>query len=282
MQNWAKYIGRVTDTDSDTVLEPGYNLKRLLIPSRPGRVFFNMDYSGAEIRVFCAYTRDKNLIKALLEGLDVHSYITSLVAGVPYEEVQPPNGKRPAHLDKLRDKVKRVVFGTLYGGSVHTMAAILGIPTDEAQEIVDAIFGVLPSLPEYIDYTKAEVDRNGYVETFFGRRRHFRMAQQDRSQLHKCYREATNFKIQSTSSDLTFGQLLEIHRELPKIGGVILGTVHDSIFGEVEESALPHLHEFFTYWAEERVAAKFPWMPVPFAYDLEVGLNYGELKKLKR
>jgi len=278
MQNWAKFIGRVKKDGN--LIHAGYNLKKLLIPSSPSRVFFNMDYSGAEIRVFCAYTHDEDLIKAIHEGLDVHSYITSLVAKVSYETVEP-GGKRPEKYDKLRDKVKRVVFGTLYGGSVHTMAAILKIDVEEAQEIVDAIFGVLPSLPEYISLTEGEVIRQGWVETFFGRRRHFRLAQQDRNHMRKCFREASNFKIQSTSSDITFGQLLEIHRELPKLGGQVLGTVHDSVFGEIEAEAVSQLHPFFRKWAKERVAERYPWLPVPFDYELEVGPSYGELDKMK-
>jgi len=278
MQNWAKYIGRVYD--GKNIVQPGYNLKKLLIPSRPSRVFFNMDYSGAEIRVFCAYTHDADLISAIQAGQDTHSYITSLVAKVAYTDIETGHG-RPIELAKLREKVKRVVFGTLYGGSVHTMAAILKIPVEEAQEIVDAIFGVLPSLPEYIAMTEGEVIRQGWVETLFGRRRHFRLAQQDRNHMNKCFREASNFKIQSTSSDITFGQLLEIHRELPKIGGRVLGTVHDSVFGEIEAESVSQLHEFFTHWAKRRVADRYPWMPVPFDYELEVGPSYGELEEMK-
>ena len=278
MQNWPKYIGRIV-ADDGSVVEPGYNVKNLVIPSSDDMVFFNVDYKGAEIRVFCAYTRDEVLIQALNDGLDVHSHITAKAAHQPYEVVQPPHGKRPDEYDRLRSQVKRVVFGTLYGGTVKTMSAILKIGIDEAQELVDMIFAAVPTLQEYIDTTELEVKTQGYVETFFGRRRRFRVDRHSKQSL----RQAVNFKIQSTSSDITFGQLLEIHRRLPKeLGGHVLGTVHDSIFGEVPSSELDNLHAFFKKWAQDRVAEKYSWMPVPFAYDLDVGPSYGELSKLPR
>ena len=44
---------------------------------------------------------------------------------------------------------------------------------------------------------------------------------------------------------------------------------------------MSQLHPFFRKWAKERVAERYPWLPVPFDYELEVGPSYGELDKMK-
>ena len=88
---------------------------------------------------------------------------------------------------------------------------------------------------------------------------------------------AVNFKIQSTASDIVLSQLCEIESNLHKIGGAAVLTVHDSVAGYIEVDRVKEMREFFDYYVVERVKERFPWLPVPFSYDLEVGSTYGDL-----
>ena len=47
----------------------------------------------------------------------------------------------------------------------------LGIPTSEAQGILDAYFVAFPAVKEFMERTVAEARERGYTETVFGRRR---------------------------------------------------------------------------------------------------------------
>ena len=62
----------------------------------------------------------------------------------------------------------------------------------------------------------------------------------------------------------------------------MLLTVHDSMVMELPEENIGKLFDFFDHWIVSRVRERFPWLPVPFAYDIEVGPSYGEVKEIKR
>ena len=62
----------------------------------------------------------------------------------------------------------------------------------------------------------------------------------------------------------------------------MLLTVHDSMVFELPKKHLNQLQEFVTKYAEQRVNEKFPWLPVPFKADIEVGPSYGEVQALEQ
>lgn len=271
----------------EEVIVPGWNIKRLFIPSTPEHVFFQLDIAAAEIRVLCAYANDEALIDALDQGLDVHSFIASNIFDPTYEEFIAGKDTNP-DIKLLRTAAKRVVFGTLYGAGPWKIASqiygsLSSDPAEKdrqvafAQETIDLLFNKFPKIGKYVNGTKAEVNELGKVRTFFGRYRRFNMRNANFKLRNAAEREAVNFKIQSTSSDLVMSQLVEVDEHFHEIDGRLLLTVHDSIAGEIHRDRVGEMTAFFDHWIVDRIAEKFPWMPVPFKYDLEVGPNYGEL-----
>jgi DNA polymerase I-like protein with 3'-5' exonuclease and polymerase domains len=141
-------------------------------------------------------------------------------------------------------------------------------------------FDRFPTVGGYVETTQKEVRNAGSVRTFFGRYRRFNFAASAKNSWKlrmAAEREAVNFKIQSTSSDLVLSQLIEVDEHIHEIGGRLLLTVHDSIAGEILRSRVPEMKAFFDHWIVRRIEEQFGWMPVPFKYDLEIGPNYGEL-----
>ena len=275
----------------------GYNLKKLFIADSSDYVIVNADYKGAEVRVFTAYARDPALIKALNEGLDMHSFFAAKVFGHPYEDFENRDNEASGLskeyrdlLGKLRTQIKRVVFGILYGAGEGKIAETIGVTKEDGKALIELLFTMFPAIKDYIEEVKMLVMRDGYVETLFGRRRRFPLTATSRHR-SRAERQACNFKIQSTSSDIVIGQLIEIrnvifseqtwpewgiHKPLHTYGVRLLLTVHDSIVLQWPKKLLPALEPWLTHYGETRVRDKYPWLPVPFKMDIEVGDSYGE------
>lgn len=254
----------------------GVNIKKLFIPDDPEEeVVFNVDWKGAEIRVFTAYAPDPQLIKALNDGLDVHSWFTQEIFGIPYEEVEAKKDI-DFEMGQTRTTVKRVVFGILYGAMAKKIAETAGISEERAQEVIDKLFERFPSLKNYMDEVVAQIHAKGFVETLFGRRRRFPLQTVNGFFRGQAERRGKNMKIQSTSSDIVIAQLVEIFDHIHELGGRLCITVHDSIVGVIKKKYLPMAAAFFDKYCVTRVREKFPWLPVDFAYDIAVGPSYGE------
>lgn len=256
------------------------NIKKLFVPDADDELFFNIDAKGAEIRVFTAYAHDAELIKALDAGLDVHSFFTQELFGIPYDEVETGR-KTDKKMSALRDNVKRVVFGLLYGAMAKKIAETAQISIEEAEVIIQKLYTRFPSLPGYIDETVKFIRDNGFVETFFGRRRRFPLFSVNGFFRGQAERRGKNMKIQSTSSDIVIGQLVEINQHIGELGGKLRMTVHDSIAGSVKKRYVHQLKDFFENWCAKRIAERYPWMRVGFPWDVEVGPSYGETMALE-
>ena len=282
------------------VKHPGFNIKKLFIPADPdNQLIVNADIKGAELRVYTAYSDDDKMIEALRSGLDVHSFTTSKIYNLDYEYLEK-NRDTDKELKKKRDAAKRVVFGTFYGAGPKKIAEQINGTKEEAQEIINLLYREFPALKRYVEETKQRVRRDQFVKTHFGRYRRFRLAHTSRENFAEACREAVNFLIQSTASDLVLSQLHEVSNELPALGGRMVGTVHDSMTFEIpkslvniEERTTPNgrtylvdtigkLHDFLDKWIVNRVADKYPWLPVPFLYDVEIGPSYGEVREVLR
>jgi uracil-DNA glycosylase family 4 len=254
----------------------GFNIKKIFIPDDgEEEVIVNLDYKGAEIRVFTAYAPDPQLIDALNAGLDVHSWFTQEIFGIPYEEVELKK-ESDKKMKALRTTVKRVVFGILYGAMAKKIAETAGISEEEAQNVIDKLFLRFPSLKGYMDATVAQIHLTGFVETLFYRRRRFPLQNVNGFFRGQAERRGKNMKIQSTSSDIVLGQLVELDEHMHEVGGRLLITVHDSIVATCKKKYLHQLAAFLDYYCVKRVAEKYPWLPVSFACDISVGPSYGE------
>lgn len=235
-------------------------------------ILVDADLSGAEVKVMSRFAPDEALIEALNKGLDAHSWITSEIHGVPYEDIQTkrklntPEGKR---LDALRQGTKAVVFKILYGGE------------PEDQSLKELIFRRFPGIPEYLHNIKTEVYENGKVYTPNGRCRRFPMVRITDWAARRMYRQAINFGIQSYCSDIVLNMLNNIYNTLHEVRGRLLLTVHDSVVFECPESELPNIQSYLDRSITEHIAASFPDIPVSMPYGFKVGYNYGEMYSLK-
>jgi DNA polymerase I-like protein with 3'-5' exonuclease and polymerase domains len=302
LQNLPKRIGKPPHQ---------YHIKRIFIPTHLDFVIINADAKAAEVRVYAAYSHDKALIQALNEGMDPHSFFASTVYKVEnvlqdirpsqYAEVLTAIGIDQDHawsyedfeardivkkvdkaygeqLDALRKNIKRVVFGILYGAAPKKIAGIVGIPENQAEAIIRTLFNMFPSIKDYIAITKKQVQQIGVVETFLGRRRHLNLQNLPRFLRSRAERQAVNFKIQNTSAEMVLDVFCTTDPIIENdFGGNMLNTVHDSLVFQIPKKYVYQMPAFIQDYGVKQVAKKYPWLPVPFSWDVEVGANYGDL-----
>lgn len=193
--------------------------------------------------------------------------------------LHPPLVEYAQRLDKLRDNIKRLVFGMLFGAGVNKTAEIAGISVELATQIKTLLFTEFPSLPTYIEQTKWELRMFGLVETFHGGRRRFQIdtSRAPKDLLARAERQAVNFKVQRTNSDIVLMVLCWVAEALERdMGGRLLLTVHDSIGFQVPKKYAHQMPDLFKELGTKKVAEHCPWLLSPYRWDLTMGPSYGE------
>jgi DNA polymerase I-like protein with 3'-5' exonuclease and polymerase domains len=303
---------------SGSPVGPGVYCKRLFIPDDDSYVLVNADAKGAEVGIFSAYAKDKALIAALLDGMDAHCYFAAQTLNPDkiggsltgeqrrialasasiddehawsYEDFKLGNdGKHPdkaygKRLKALRTNMKRVVFGILFGAGPAKIAEIAGIDERLASTIIKALFKEFASIPAFVEQTKWELRTFGFVETYHGRRRRFpwNPLTAPRKMLGKAERQAVNFKIQGTNSDLVLDVLVAMDRVVRNdLRGRMLLTVHDSLVFQVPRKYLSQVPDVMYEYGTKRVAQASPWLPIPYRWDVECGPSYGDLQPIAK
>ena len=152
------------------------------------------------------------------------------------------------------------------------------VTEDEAQNYLDQFFVTYPGVKQYIEDTKAFVDKNHFVYTYFGRRRRFPYAGYSTFDRERMHRQAVNSRIQGTSSDIVVSCLIRVADYLRKRndGSCVLLTVHDSIVFQAPHGAYENLKSDLDKLIIEATARQCPWLPVVWKYDVGWGPNYGD------
>ena len=219
---------------------------RRLFVAEPGYKFVHFDYSQLEIRVAWHITEDENLGKAVMQP-DLHRYMASLVYKVPPEKVT----------DYQRGQSKTVTFGMLYGRQAPSIAVTMKVSVEEAQEFLDKFAGQFPAFYGWWENTKNLAIERGYLETEFGRRRRWNLITDEI--VNEIGRQAVNFPIQSTATDLTLKSLIRVNKLLKERGiGRTLFGVHDSIEMQIREECVeeiaPVIEDIMVHPFEKTVA----------------------------
>ncbi len=117
----------------------------------------------------------------------------------------------------------------------------LGIPTEEAREILDAYFAGFPRVAEYMKRTVAEAKARGYTTTMFGRRRQLPELSSDNFRIRQMgERMAQNAPVQGAAADIFKLAMIAVDRALEQgtFATRMILTVHDELVFEVPDDEL--------------------------------------------
>ncbi|MFH1607415.1 MAG: DNA polymerase [Nanoarchaeota archaeon] len=209
--------------------ELGKNIRRAFIAEK-NNVLLSIDYSQVEIRIAAFLSNDKKLIDIFKNGEDVHTAVASEVFGVSKDKVDK----------EMRRKAKVINFGIMYGMGVNSLKVQLDSTREEAQKYLDEYFNKFSGLARYLENVKAETEKLGYTETFFGRRRYFEGMRSKIPFIRAmAERMAINAPIQGTEADLIKLAMVKIDEFIKKESlqekVKLTLQVHDELVYEVAE-----------------------------------------------
>ena len=113
------------------------------------------DYSALEVVCLAAFSKDKNLVRALLDNIDMHCMRLSQQLNEPYEDVllkckdeDHPDHKR---YKTMRTDIKPKAFAYQYGATAQGIAFSTGCTVEDAQAFIDAEKALFPEVESYYE-----------------------------------------------------------------------------------------------------------------------------------
>ena len=259
--------GRLSSTDPNLQNIPvrtdlGRRIREAFVPEK-GNVLVSADYSQFELRLAAVLAEDKELINDFNGGVDIHTKTAAQMYGIPLDDVTKTQ----------RRDAKVINFGVLYGMSPHGLSVATGMNLMDAKKYIDHYFELRAPIRRYIDAMLQQASSEGYVETYYGRRRPTPDVNSSNFMVREgAKRQAANMPIQGTEADLMKLAMIQIEEKLQGVGEQIL-QVHDSILVECPKEN----GEKVAAILQETMETIAPELPITLKVDVGIGGNWGEL-----
>ncbi len=261
--------GRLSSSDPNLQNIPirtalGREIRRAFVPREADNVFLSADYSQVELRLLAHLADDPGLLTAFNEGADVHRRTAALIAGVAEDEVDAD----------MRSRAKAINFGVIYGMGSRALARQIGVKVNEATAFIETYFQTYPGVKAFIEQTREQARRDGFVATLLGRRRLLPDIGSTNNRVRSFQeRVAVNTPIQGTAADLIKLAMLRISADLATAGSgaLLLLQVHDELVLEVPRSELTATRDLVRSGMEGAMTLK-----VPLLVDMHTGENWAE------
>lgn len=266
---WGAVTSRTASDDPAMQNIPKRDCFRRCFIAAPGQILIKGDYQAQEPRILAYRSQDKNLLKIIESGGDIHTETARLV----YHD------KSIVKSDIRRKKAKAVGLGLDYGLTYRGLMEAKSLTSegiylteDEARATIQAYFDAFPGVQDSIWDDRKFAKEHEYVETVLGRRLWVDLYD------YKGMNNAINSPVQGTGGDITKLALAELHRHwVPAFGSFgVVETTHDSISIEVPEEMKCEGEDFLR--SSMLTAAKKVVKDLPFMVDVTVGKTWGEDK----
>lgn len=247
------------------------------------KLWFSIDYSQIELRLFAHYSKSKMLLDAYYNGDDVHQKMADML-GVE------------------RRIAKNITFGIIYGMGNGLLGKVMNISSDQAKHFRDEYYKAFPEIKTLTNQASHVANERGFVRTIMGRKRHFDQWQcvdgscfstQEEAQNRarekfnkgeifsaKVQRadsyKALNAIIQGSSADLFKKALVDLKKEgiFDSVIGYPTNLVHDEVnFCFSEHKLMKENVTKIKYILENAIKLR-----IPVEVDVEFGPSWGELE----
>jgi DNA polymerase-1 len=262
--------GRLSSSDPNLQNIPirgdlGKQVRRAFI-APPGSLLLAGDYSQIDLRSLAHLSQDPALLSAFRNDEDIHTATAALLLGIEPAKVTAD----------MRRLAKTVNFGIIYGMSEYGLEQATELSREEASKFIAAYFEKYPGVKEYLQATKDQARKLGYVETILVRRRYIpEINSANRIIREAAERMAINMPVQGTSADIIKVAMVNLHREMldRKLKSKMILQVHDELVFEVPENEIDTMRKIVP-----EIMSSAIQLDVPLKVDLKTGKNWGEMK----
>lgn len=207
--------------------------------AEPGFKLWEADYSQLELRLATAYAKIPELLAVFDEGRDI------------FEELSK-------ELGWSRQDTKGFVYSTQYGAGPPRIARVFGVTEAEAAKLIEDYYVKYPAFRVLRDMAANKCRRNGKVQIWSGRYRHFLYRNEE---AHKAF----NSVIQGGAADIMERTMLRVWDAIDDHDECrMLLQVHDSIVFEIREGA----EDKYLPLIQEKMEKVDPDFGVKFAVDV--------------
>jgi len=223
------------------------------------------DYSQIDLRALAHLSQDKSLLSAFQQDEDIHAATAAQVFGVDASQVTPD----------MRRVAKTVNFGVIYGMSDYGLEQATALSREEAARFITSYFEKYPGVKQYLDSTKEQARKVGYVQTLLGRRRSIPEINSSNRQIREAAeRMAINMPVQGTSADIIKVAMINLYREMSKrqLKSKLLLQVHDELIFEVPQDELEEVRQLVP-----KIMSTALELSIPLKVDTKTGTNWGEM-----
>jgi DNA polymerase I-like protein with 3'-5' exonuclease and polymerase domains len=280
-------------------------IKEQFIPSK-GMILTKCDYKAHEVANWGIVSNDKKIFQNLEMGLNARREYRLCKEINELEELAKKLEKTDPHIinvkffynkdvtkdHPLRNAVKSVVFGVMYGKQARSLSIDINGTVNEAKELIEKMFQVFQNGGKYIQKTIEEGRKNLIIESPTGRVRHLYGHLHYSESVHAAMdRRGPNSIIQGLASDIGFQAIrilsrliFEACKTYPKYIMKIENAIHDANMTESLIEALPlslYLTEHaMTTQVHKNLKEKYGFkIGVGFDIDMEIGATEASLKK---
>jgi len=232
----------------------------------PGSFLLAGDYSQIDLRALAHLSQDESLLAAFHQDEDIHAATAAQLFGVAASDVT----------SDMRRLAKTVNFGVIYGMSEYGLEQATELSREEAARFIVAYFEKYPGVKQYLEATKEQARKLGYVQTLLGRRRLIPEIESSNYQVREAAeRMAINMPVQGTSADIIKVAMNKLDREMVKrqLKSKMLLQVHDELLFEVPEDELEEMRCLVP-----EIMSTALELSVPLKVDVKEGKNWGEME----
>jgi DNA polymerase-1 len=234
-----------------------------IVNSKNNYQMLSVDYSQIELRVLAHLSKEKNLVKAFINGEDIHNSTAKLM----YDTNEVSADQR---------RIAKILnFGVLYGLGPHGVSQQTDLSREQGKQFIELYFGKYPGIK---DFQKTQVDtskKTGYSETLLGRRRYLDDINSPNARIRGfAERVAINMPIQGTAAEIIKVAMINLGRQIKKekMNSKMLIQVHDELIFEVAPGELMEIGAMINEIMPNAIK-----LDVPVLVDIKTGDSWGSL-----
>ncbi len=204
-------------------------------------------------------------MQAFLEGRDIHRETAARLFDMPFDQVT----------HEQRQIGKRINFSILYGLTPYGLSKDLDIPFGQAKQYIDKYFAQFPRVREWMHSIVQQAELEGYVTTYWGRRRYIpAIYEKNRVLYEEAKRVAVNTVAQGTAAEIVKQGMIALDKKLKKEGAAILLQIHDELLIEAPIAKTVEIEKII----KETLEGVTSWN-VPLEATIKSGATWKEVSK---